>query len=1592
MKKKILIFVILFFSIIIIYAKIKIKDYNDFLILPFEIDEKENTSEKNVKESFSLKIGNIDGQINIIGELDIKFGYGLGFTLYPEIAWLLTLSNFKDGLIFEQRRLFSLDWITTSGIFLHLFFNDDLNASEFTFKYEPNKYFNSLYITNKFNGLQINPYRELTGGNVNDINFGFDWQTKFYKGRFDIQFDSTRMVMETFRGNKRFIENKIFSSQYVRGLYYYLPDNNILEIEVYLSVEKNEKKGDEILISNLEYKRLIYGKDYLVDSINGTIKFKDSVYKKQLLVYYKTKIGFSIYEVGDTTAGIKGIYGEYDFNSNLYPQYFIIDNNKKYLILSPKNSFSFFEEKNSYKIVEPLSNISALFLEIFDNNSSKISDYNYSYDEFTGCIRIFFNSKKGDKKNIYPFIDYVNENEFYTIFSSPYISLSKNIISYSLYMKSEAFKLSNIPVNSSIIVYLNSIQLSNFDYLYDYTTNKIILNREIMDSDIIEIRYFIGEEESFNFTATLKNDFRLNKYLLIGDSYWYKMPIKLWEDSYYTNLHSMEFLYSLFLKGDFKQFLLNNKNGKLEFNTTSTLSLFLPELKGLTIIEDFEKETKGYSLSLDYKKWYPISLPTIYSELTLANFGKLFYRNTHKSLIKSNSSYISIFSNDLPEKEDFIDGSNIGPYSSLDGYNNEKNSLSLIAEFDLKADEYISFALPIKEMDTDIDFSNFKEFSIALKTIDTNGNVKIYVDAGLIGEIFNPYLTNVQKEGFDEGIKYLIGSNYLYKSKNDGINVSNDFDEDGQLSYDSTPDITRFIDSDTLNPFVDIFPNFKKVVNFKIENPELLKKIKGVRITIYSKTGANGKILFNQFRFIESGWSYDRTKSSYGIEIFPAEDEFLKNNIFSINNSEFDKKLHFQRFRERTLKINLKKNERFSISKDFITPININRFKKIGFFLLLKQNSKRVLQFKLKDSEGNNIYKKLDLSNLSYGKWHQIEFDISSFDGYSNGYINNIEFDFQNELSDIEDKILFIDEIYLQDPQLPVGFSTKNEFIYHDPQVDLKYKNFSIFKNPYIKIAINFNTINFTLYPFSPLNNFSLNNEITLRFNFIGFNFNFFEDHAFLLNYNFFILSKQKSITNISRNFTKENPLLFTFFYEFQKLEYEKDIIMNKFNLNRRIFLEVGTKFDYFYWKLKFDSISKKRESSNNSTTMEYEHKLNFEESDHKLVYTVISEKKENYLTGLFSFDNFAMIFNEDLKLFFEDSINKSQNLRIYLSFNIIPDLKYSNETSLFNNGYITSINKAGFKTIFKNNNTFDLKINYYEKKETFFTLWYKRDIGFYYENSYMVIDWLSYFKEFGISLNAIFPIIFYPPFSSLLSSTFAIENFKSLNFDELKDEIGFELDWSIFLKDYLFLPYKFKMKIIEKDTNILSYFSIYDLTFILYGKGETFNIYFKNISLEYSIQENIKIENNRDFITGISFLLIFLFYNELKIDNEITYHMDYNEFYPKREIKNSFSFKNTIYKNFFKYDPQINDKKGIDLLIKIEINSYFYTRLDKVTENNDIPFTIILEPKVGYRFNKYITLSVNLKLGYEMETSQNKNFITNRFGMEFFINCILKF
>jgi|GEM_PF-3775542 len=1609
----------IFLSIIFIFThntfcSVVVPDYNLQLLIPEQISDTDATSD--VKTSFSFKIGKIDGDISIIGVWTIRLGYGTGFTLYPEIAWLLTNPGMREGIIFEQKRLFALDWVTDSGIYLHLFFNDNIDDTEFTFEYTVRKFINKIYITNQIKEVEVNPYRSLRGGKAQDINFGFDWGNRFYRGRFDVQFDSVKSITDKFKGGKKEVNTRILSNQYERGMYYYLPDKNIVDIfEVYVSDPDGEYFGDldEDLSDDRNYVKLKENIDFIVDTNEGFLKFRESVYKKTVLLYYNVKVNGNVYEVGDEECGKNGIEGENDFNKNLYPDYFTEHDGRIYLILSFFDDFSYFEEKNSYRIANAGSKVSNFNADIFDDNNERESGYKIIYDDYTGCLRITKSDKKGDRYNIYPFYDDVDVDRFYLTNNSPRSWLSENTIEFSCFLHNQDLKLSSKPIESSIVVYYNSILLDPSYYTYDFASQSIVINFEVSNTDIIEVYYLTDEEDALNLTVTLQNDFRLNKYFIIGDSFWYKMPIKIWEESYYFDSHAIEFLYFAKLIGDFHS-LLKSKNAELGFKLNAGFSMYYPELKGITIVDDFEYELKGYKLNLNYLNWYPVDLPDdVFTDLSTANKGRLYYRNMHKYGVSENSNFISFNDEDVPDKDDYIDGARIGPYSSSDGftfdlneddYEDRSNTLSLITEFNLDANEAVSIVIPISSIDEDMDLSNFNGLNVAVKKHELSGTVRLYIDAGSVTERYDSSETNVQEEVLDEGISYHItdsGSFYLYKGKNDGVNSTNDFDGNGLLDDDNTDDITKFINIDASSDYAEITKKYSNF-NFTVEDALKLRKMRGLRLTLYSPTGSSGILMFNQLRFTESGWEYDKLGSSNASEISPIEDSYLLDNIFSLNNHDIDQRLHYQRYKERTMKINLSRNDKFYLKKKFLKPIDISSFKKFIFFVLLKEKTSRKIKLTMTDTNGNRMYDTQNLNGLSNNEWHMMEFYFTDFNNFNgiNKLISEVKFEFINEDSDTDDNVIFIDEIALDDAVPVFGFGAKNEFIYSDPDLNFKKDNFSIFQYPYIKWGVSFNTVNFLINEYTPIKDYLLRNDVTWKFRLTSIDYYIYSLLDFIFRDNGVYNPAETLRLKIYKT-AIENPFIFTYFYEYTKFgmpDAEGYVPTSNLTQNRNLLLEIGADFkDYADFKFGYDVDTSIKTTLLTSTNFFTGYQLNIKEIYHRGKYSIYNNKRAYVFNGSYSLDNLGYLYKDDFISFFDNGEKKGQNFDFASGFSLIGPIYVSHSIGLHNLTNITNIEEFyEFVTDFYNTLQFDVRVNYQEKEANFFihkfsrriNNGYKRDIG---RNH---INWDKYFDEFAFSVGYISPIIFFPPFSSIYRDSDRYLVGESIKFDSLTDTIDLTWDWSVFIYRNYFLPYSFNFIFKDQVINNITFNPSYSFMMTLNGGGEVTTDFFRLFELNYYIAEGIDLKKGeRVFTHDTSVGINFYTYKNVDIENTIGYMQSYTKGIYIKKMQYKIRFANLIYKNFFKLDYTTNDKYGVEISFLTDISSTFHIRLDNLPVNQvDNIINIEFTPKVGYRFNKNFTLTSITKFGYTLDYSQLTKKFVNRFGAEFILQGVLSF
>ncbi len=1587
-------------------AAVVLKDYNSDLNPDFL--DKPKTLEKESKEKslFSFVIGSHDTDLSLMGTWELKLGYGLGFTLFPELAWISTLPGYKEGIIFEQKRTLAVNWTSSKGFVLTGFINDQIEQSEFKFTYNHNNIFKSLFITNKFPDYVVNPYRSLQGGKFSDINFGMDWGADLYSGRFDIQFDSVKQVTDTFKGGKKEINGKLYASDYNRGIYYYLPDRNInRDIEVLIS----DPDGAIESANRTRFKALIFGTDYEADLKNGTIKFAKSVAGKNVLVYYSVQINSTDYPVGGVSAGLNGLYTGADFNFLAYPEYRTRLNNRDYLSLNFPANYSLFEIKNSYRVSAPSIEVMELKSSITDRAGLRVPGYTIIHDRYTGSLIVSLSdSEYRNVNSIYPFHGLVDIEKFYRSHSSPPKTDSPNFISFYYLSKSEGLTLSSKPVQGSIKVYLNGALLDNGKYSYDYTSSSVFVDYSLSDSDEIRITYVAEAEQTYNLTTTLKNEFSLGKYIKLIDSYWLKFPVKLWEDSYYNNLNSLEFLYSIELAGIFGKHIKSREGVVLEFNFSAGVSLLYPELKGITILEDFERELSGFKLNLHYQEWHPVELPVYgFDAVSLGTtYGKLYYRNLHVGQ-NLKSAIFTTLSDTTIQPEPYLDGNRIGPYSSFDGYYGEKNSLSLVSEFDLKQNEAVSFVYNLSNDKDVVNFSRFDTLVAAIRAINISGQVNIYIDGGNVSERFTQSDTTVQTEISDEGLSYrykdVNGAYLLYRSKNDGVNLTNDLNRDGILSGNESnnDNLALFYNSETDQMAVSFTENEKKIINYNISNSQALDEGRGIRITIHSVDGARGSLVFNQLRFTETGFLYDKSLNGKADEVFPAEDPYLLARIFSVKNKTFDARIKAARSRERTLRIRLNDGDFFSAHKRFSSPADTSLFEKFGFFMMLSDNSSRNMRLKLIDTEGNLYEESILLSGLTAGKWEQIEIDTTGINrGVFNGFIEKIILEF-DETGIGEQTTIYIDEFYLDKPIAFAGGMHRNTFTYSDKNLSIKTGKFEIFSNPLVKVSTSITTENFLETNFFKQSDFLIKNNILLDFTFLTIKWLVTSDLIFSYDQSLQFRNPYESFRfRLDRRQT-DIPFFFSINYNYKKNE--------QYSSSDKVLLDRAVSRDFSYlvgfainsiFKLEHDLKTLATLEDNKKTELKSGLQLNLEVGPLKYyaAYKLSSILERDILkeiklvSGVTAFDNFVFVFKDDFIGLISPSQTINTGFNSNLSFKASENASYFNVIKLENQFVRLNDSIGKLSTLYRQESGFTASVLREQLNYTVFKFSYSREIKEQLYTTYGMID-IGKFYNLSARLNSemIRPIL-YLPFFSLLERVLGKKIFGRSETDyNILDAININADWTEFLPKTIFAPRSVFFSYAETSADIIAAAKS-SVTTGLSASAGFISAFLESSSLTISSSFKIEIFAN-NIITATTLISGFSIEPDTttSIENSLSYTLETSGTFNRFEVTNIFEMKNNFSKTFYRKNESLVES-GFALEITSIVYSKFYLTSNMLTDKTDTPFSISLEPEAGYRFNKFFTLKLQNRFGLGIDYNRTNNVIIQRFGLEISLTGVFTF
>ncbi len=988
---------------------------------------------------------NGESNVNINGQIELNLSYGKAFSLKKGGIVGLGTEGINSGIKYDLIEKIIMQGSIYDRLFVD--FNYDSTRSEkgiseeknvYSVEYrgKNNEFVKSISIGNKYFKIQDSRYVPIDDGNQDSFAL------RFIGGRGDLtlegllRYDVSYKGEKHFSGFKRDVNSKQRDVEYVKGLYFFIPDKQINDKS--LKIYRTTLLSPDIVVDNKNFKLLIRNVDFSFDNTNGFISLSEPLKENEELIVYYEKNGNS---VGSSTLGIEAIIDtdglRKNFNQNDFPDYF--DSTKTYLYLKKKNFNSYWERMNIYQLEDfEGENIYNLKIEVYYTSNGGLnsyyndllSNYNFNPDSKTIAFNFYdsvgfyprpFPGEKpydptlapyspGDPRN--PFDP---DNPIYGGINYPDIdnSIITLNISYSYYSNSFFLDFNLIP--GSIEVYIDGTKIDKDEFNIDYQLGIIDFKEGVIKpSSKVDIYYRYSGFGGGNKGLLMALGFIYNNgpfYLHNLTSYRYPVgtvgasQVGTESPSSFINSTSIEYRIG---KDNISELEDKRSNGfYLDIKGEAAISITNPSAKGLAIVADMESGENQYSVDLSDNNWMISTISKILSNtpynLSFSGRGMVYYKNYYEKHALSDDELHTIDWS-IPEDQVFDYSKKAGPYNTSDSPpEGEKKSLV----FDYKMSKgsenpFISAVVPLKNCN----LSGFNRFNILFKAIDIKGSVRIYV------ELLSAYNEDLNGNGAIDGEKSIndygfkitpvggtetvIGSDRYGKSNgridSEDINHNNILDttENGVVIGDEINSYIYKIDSN-ISDFITVSANINNLIE---SNESVFQNPEAVRITIvpdssqiiggYLNTEVTGKIIINKIWFSGSEIKNNNPDYLNISEISIAESSDFRENSFSKRYPDIYDNLHGDSFYreksghiEKTLDVKLIKQldagSKISISRDFYSTVDFLKYKRLKIYFYLPAKLPQDLNIDLLILSSNQEYMEADFhSGLLSLGWNEL--------------------------------------------------------------------------------------------------------------------------------------------------------------------------------------------------------------------------------------------------------------------------------------------------------------------------------------------------------------------------------------------------------------------------------------------------------------------------------------------------------------------------------------------------------------------------------------------------------------------------------------------
>ncbi len=1029
---------------------------------------------------FLTNIGDTDVNFFANGSWDTRLAFVTGLLLRPgfPITWLDSFPGESVGFLYENNPDLTLSVRLKKKYFLELSVLKDFNKNSFLMGYEgsdgePLKH---LYIGNRDISVPSSPFIDVPESGNSSI--GISALLSSGDGAIHnlmLRYDLAETEEKKFLGKNEIEEKVIDVGDYVRGRYFYLPDREVSNFQLFV----RDPKGNLLGSDSYRY-RTLEPSEYIFNNSTGEVYLKNDP-GERLVVYY-TKDGVSI---GDNSLGkdaLPGFSGSvYDFtlppvNFNWQVTYMGINMNdlsliigdKKGLILWDNGKFSPFLMCNNYKVGDTLpSNMANLDIKLYEKGNVSPSSFSKNFDFLVyadrGTIRVLPYDKDELKsselfKKYYPFVDLC-----------PFIYgvqsvIQKDVSKYSLKVRVltpvSEYSLGEAIIPGSVHVMINGVEETRFEVNYD--TGRLTFPFSIKPTDYIEVTY---KTESVtarggDIVSVWGDKIKLSDPLQLrlgGALRWNLFPgsYTIEEDS-----KTGAIIGSVGL--DYKTKFLSS-------SATVAIGYSNPDTTGTLRVAGMED--KGNEVNISEDNIFPSSVPDSIlfasegiNDITRETRGKLFYKN-YRNYGPFGSVSLVYYGDAIPQSNvyDYKTGSKCGPYIA-GGSSLGRSGESLVLDYSIPSDKrWVGAQIPLSREGNE-DCSSVDSISISFKGDKIAGKVRIYVQIGEIGEdLDGDGILDRENNSFSAGFDFNDTSNGAVLHVGGGplgtgnsIEDSEDFNSNGFLDSEN-PDYIVSFTSSVSNDLLCLWDTTGwRHYTYFLTDAERKKLVstRSVRIIVVREDGGNvsGRILID--RITLNGSSFIPGSSSGDVYTEEVPEAYLPMNCFSKSKSlrelfpELSGIINEDTRRQMTLGIkwdSVSSAEGFSVKHYLAKSIRYVNYDELVFYTgYCGDETEGTLSLSLVDSTGKGIRVSLGVSEISSDNgqgWHRVSVELEKklvfVDGIpSNGGRVSIDRDFSS-LSELRIGVrglpsgfIFMDEVLLRRSRGRLGMGFKGSLDY----------------------------------------------------------------------------------------------------------------------------------------------------------------------------------------------------------------------------------------------------------------------------------------------------------------------------------------------------------------------------------------------------------------------------------------------------------------------------------------------------------------------------------------------------------------------------------